>query len=75
MNESISRAAGTQHGQELPPADMDALIRAVGREPVQRTTLYGTPPAAQSSRSYCAAPLAELVQVPPARLRDGMRAT
>ena len=28
MNESISRAAGTQHGQELPPADMDALIRA-----------------------------------------------
>ena len=45
MNESISRAAGTQHGQELPPADMDALIRSAGRVPAQRTTLYGTPPA------------------------------
>jgi FO synthase len=26
MNESISRAAGTEHGQELPPEDMEALI-------------------------------------------------
>src|SRR3982075_2202779 len=32
MNESISRAAGTQHGQEVPPHDMEALIRSVGRE-------------------------------------------
>ena len=45
MNESISRAAGTQHGQELPPAPLDALIRSLGRVPAQRTTLYGTPPA------------------------------
>ena len=30
MNESISRAAGTQHGQEFPPHDMEALIRANG---------------------------------------------
>jgi FO synthase len=41
MNESISRAAGTQHGQELPPERMEALIKAAGREPQQRTTLYG----------------------------------
>jgi FO synthase len=41
MNESISRAAGTQHGQEMPPARMEALIRAAGRIPQQRTTLYG----------------------------------
>ena len=27
MNESISRAAGTEHGQELPPDAMEALIR------------------------------------------------
>ena len=27
MNESISRAAGTQHGQEFPPEAMEALIR------------------------------------------------
>ena len=31
MNESISRAAGTQHGQEFPPAAMEALIAALGR--------------------------------------------
>jgi FO synthase len=52
MNESISRAAGTQHGQELAPARMDEVIRSLGREPRQRTTLYGTPPAAQRLRSY-----------------------
>ena len=41
MNESISRAAGTQHGQELPPEAMDDLVLGAGREPCQRTTLYG----------------------------------
>jgi len=44
MNESISRAAGTEHGQEFPPAAMGALIRAAGREPAQRTTLYARVP-------------------------------
>jgi len=52
MNESISRAAGTQHGQEFAPHRMDDLIRSLGREPAQRTTLYGTAPAAQRMRSY-----------------------
>ena len=60
MNESISRAAGTEHGQELPPEDMDALIARAGRVPVQRTTLYGAPPDAQCSKSYSAPPLAPL---------------
>ena len=41
MNESISRAAGAEHGQELPPEAMEAAIRAIGRMPRQRTTLYG----------------------------------
>jgi FO synthase len=40
MNESISRAAGAKHGQEVTPAEMAALIRAAGRIPVQRNTLY-----------------------------------
>jgi FO synthase len=57
MNESISRAAGTQHGQEMAPAQMEQLIRSVGREPAQRTTLYGIPRADQSARSYGAAAL------------------
>lgn len=57
MNESITRAAGAAHGQELAPAAMDALIRGVGRVPRQRTTLYGEPPHEQVERSYAAAPL------------------
>jgi FO synthase len=41
MNESISRAAGASHGQEMTPSTMEALIRSIGRRPRQRTTLYG----------------------------------
>ncbi len=40
MNESISRAAGTVHGQEMSPAAMAELILAAGRQPMQRDTLY-----------------------------------
>jgi FO synthase len=40
MNESISRAAGAKHGQEITPAEMVRIIRAAGRVPVQRNTLY-----------------------------------
>jgi FO synthase len=64
MNESISRAAGTQHGQELPPAEMDALITSINRVPLQRTTLYGAPSADRRRASYFAAPLAPVVQTP-----------
>lgn len=40
MNESISRAAGARHGQEVTPTEMVELIRAAGRVPFQRNTLY-----------------------------------
>lgn len=40
MNESISRAAGAAHGQEMTPMELEALIRSTGRRPAQRTTLY-----------------------------------
>ena len=64
MNESISRAAGAEHGQELPPEAMEALIRSAGRVPRQRTTLYGTPPEERVRASFGAAPLAEPVNPP-----------
>jgi FO synthase len=64
MNESISRAAGTLHGQELPPVLMDTLIREAGRQPVQRTTLYGEVDPARVRASYRAAPLSDVVQTP-----------
>jgi len=40
MDETISRAAGASHGPEMAPAKMEELIRASGREPRERTTLY-----------------------------------
>ena len=64
MNESISRAAGSEWGQELPPEAMEALIRSAGRVPRQRTTTYGTPAEAQVRRSFGAAPLAEALNPP-----------
>jgi FO synthase len=59
MNESISRSAGAQHGQEFPPEAMEELIRAAGRTPRQRTTLYGRVPEERRLASLGAAPLAE----------------
>ena len=59
MNESISRAAGSQWGQELPPERMEELIRSCGRVPRQRTTLYDDAPTDRVAASFGAAPLAE----------------
>jgi FO synthase len=59
MNESISRAAGASHGQEMPPEAMEATIRALGRTPRQRTTLYREPPADRRAASFGASPLTE----------------
>ena len=64
MNESISRAAGAEHGQEMPPEAMEAAIRAIGRTPRQRTTLYGEPPADRVAASFGAPPLTEPLNPP-----------
>jgi FO synthase len=64
MNESISRAAGADHGQELSPEGMEAAIRAIGRIPKQRTTLYGNAPTERVAASFGAAPLAEPLNPP-----------
>ena len=69
MNESISRAAGTQHGQEFPPEQMEELIRACGRDPRQRTTIYGAPADIRRRQSFGAPPLADIVLTPPRRRR------
>ncbi|MFI4994159.1 MAG: 5-amino-6-(D-ribitylamino)uracil--L-tyrosine 4-hydroxyphenyl transferase CofH [Hyphomicrobiales bacterium] len=44
MDESITRAAGAAHGQEISAEAMQRLIGAAGREPRQRTTDYGEAP-------------------------------
>lgn len=64
MNESISRAAGSEHGQEMTPEEMEALIRAAGRTPRQRTTLYADAPAERRRASFGAPPCLEPVNPP-----------
>jgi FO synthase len=44
MDETITRSAGASHGQEMTPAEMESLIRSLGRVPRQRDTLYRTAP-------------------------------
>jgi FO synthase len=68
MNESISRAAGTQHGQEMPPTRMDELVRSACRIPEQRTTLYGSAPQERIATSYDAAPLSPVILTPAGKL-------
>jgi FO synthase len=41
MDESITRAAGAVHGQQVCATDMDRIISRAGRIPRQRLTLYG----------------------------------
>lgn len=40
MDETISRSAGASHGSEMAPERMERIVRAAGRVPRQRTTLY-----------------------------------
>ena len=70
MDESISRSAGAAHGQEWPPEQMERVIRAAGRVPVQRTTLYGAAGAERIAMGRHAAPLAPKEQTAP-RKRGG----
>jgi FO synthase len=64
MNESITRAAGAQHGQEMPPEAIETLVRGIGRVPRQRTTLYGTPASDRTRQSFDAPPIAVPVDTP-----------
>ena len=58
MNESITRAAGSGHGQEWSPDLMEAQIRAAGRKPRMRTTLYGDVAQERRKAAFNAQPLA-----------------
>jgi FO synthase len=57
MNETITRSAGASHGEEMPPAAIEELVRSIGRTPVQRTTTYRRPPEPRIAASFAAAPL------------------
>ncbi|HEX4677839.1 MAG TPA: 5-amino-6-(D-ribitylamino)uracil--L-tyrosine 4-hydroxyphenyl transferase CofH [Gaiellaceae bacterium] len=72
MNESISRAAGSEHGQEMTPEQLEALIRGNGRTARQRTTLYEDADPERRAASFGAPPCIEPINPP---VRDaGLRA-
>jgi FO synthase len=57
MNESITRAAGAVHGEEMSPQAMEDVIASLGRRPWQRTTLYGEAAADRITAAFSATPL------------------
>ena len=68
MNESISRAAGTQHGQEFAPEAMENLIRSLSRVPSQRDTLYRSVSNERRVVAFNAPELAPIVQTRPRKV-------
>ena len=82
MNESISRSAGSEHGQEMSPEAMEALIRASGRDAAPADDALRRGAAERRAASFGAAPLAEplnphvreaRLQAPPRLARPGSR--
>jgi FO synthase len=51
MEEQISKSAGADAGEYLPETEICALITAMGRNPVQRTTTYGRIAADRASQA------------------------
>lgn len=74
MNESITRAAGANHGQEMNPAQLEALIRGIGRQPRQRTTFYGPVLAARRAAAFAACSAAPVINTPALRRRRAVAA-
>ncbi|MDC0238301.1 5-amino-6-(D-ribitylamino)uracil--L-tyrosine 4-hydroxyphenyl transferase CofH [Gammaproteobacteria bacterium] len=64
MNESISRAAGTQHGQETSPDEMRSMIESAGRTARQRSTLYDDARESDVERGSSADVLTEIINTP-----------
>lgn len=64
MNESITRAAGAEHGQECSPETMRRLIKLAQRQPRQRSTSYSEVAAKRQQASLAAPPLLDTVNTP-----------
>lgn len=70
MNESITRAAGAVHGEEISPGEMEQMISGIGRVARQRSTLYGEVQDDRRDASFGAGPLVDIVN---ASLRTAVR--
>jgi FO synthase len=67
MEESISKAAGSEHGDHVEPEMIERLIREIGRTPYERTTTYGR----REAKQLAAAQPLELALAPAARAANG----
>jgi FO synthase len=63
MNESITRAAGALHGEEMAPQAMEQMISRLGRPARQRSTFYGRIGNERRAASLDAKPLAEVINM------------
>ncbi len=60
MNESITRAAGADHGQEWSPAAMEVALQQMQRQPRMRTTAYADAPPSRKEAAFNAADLQQI---------------
>jgi FO synthase len=73
MNESITRAAGAGFGQEWPPEEIEAAIRALGRTPRMRTTRYGDASQERRAQALQANLLQDIENLPASKLQRSKR--
>jgi FO synthase len=52
MNESITRAAGADHGQEWSPVGMESALKQMDRNPRMRTTAYEDAPVSRKKIAF-----------------------
>ncbi|MCH2323957.1 MAG: 5-amino-6-(D-ribitylamino)uracil--L-tyrosine 4-hydroxyphenyl transferase CofH [Pseudomonadales bacterium] len=60
MNESITRAAGADHGQEWSPTGMEEALQEMHRTPRMRTTSYQDAPSARKEIAFNAPELQQI---------------
>ena len=70
MNESITRAAGAEHGQEFSAEQLNKFIKKLKRIPKQRNTLYGDISEETRLRSINPLPLTPIKNTLEDRKRD-----
>ena len=70
MNESITRAAGAEHGQEFSAGQLNEFIKKLKRIPKQRNTLYGDVSEEARLRSINPLPLTPIKNTLEDRKRD-----
>jgi FO synthase len=69
MNETITRAAGANHGQEKLRVELERLIRKAARVPRQRNTLYGDVSDERCRASGMTIPLLDVINTPVSKAR------